>query len=662
MIYENINFQSYCWVLGTTSFRVAQMNLRIEEQLMHLRNFSQTVADKGEEWKWTGNNDLQSRFYYYLQEHDALTGDAPRPDKDARQKTSGLPTLGFTDNDRVITAAGEELLNYVEDGSFGADNYLMIPADSFIYFKQMLKTSLKIRDGVHVRPYFVLAHFLNEFGSLSFDELTYLIPLVVDEQSLNIVKTRLNDVRKGDISFDDVIIENLMAKENYKRAYALWMEHTVDEDLVTTVGMNRKSRKYDSLYFPFYQSLKRVFVDYRQSTGEVSELYKRIKKLKTASYWKQAIFGDSHPSKINKEGAASFAPDNPFASVSDENQLKKVFFTLLHLYKARANLSDYFDLNRRYVKLTDTVLFRERTVTFDSIPAAFFSLVGDQLLEDMFTQSGKLDESLELSDISPMFDISEAQLLTALSSEFGVELVSLTKAKSVVQDERYKRLHDLLDNRFTKDVFLELLDCFITRNDERVKELVTEEATPSTIFEYVLALIWYEFSGRQGDVLHFMKLSFEADLMPRTHAQGGGADIIYEFEESDTYPEHDMLIEATLADGTNARRMEMEPVSRHLGTHVLETGNHSDYCVFVAPEIDVNVANDFRFRKQSGYWGKNEEYAPLKIIPIDIVQVKQLVEKNSTYPDLYELFETAHNSDERRPLKWREEIANLITA
>ena len=662
MIYENINFQSYCWVLGTTSFRVAQMNLRIEEQLMHLRNFSQTVADKGEEWKWTGNNDLQSRFYYYLQEHDALTGDASRPDKDARQKTSGLPTLGFTDNNRVITAAGEELLNHVEDGSFGVDNYFMIPADSFIYFKQMLKTSLQIRDGVHVRPYFVLAHFLNEFGSLSYDELTYLIPLVVDEQSLNIVKTRLSDVRNGDISFDDVIVENLMAKENYKRAYELWMEHTVDGDLVTTVGMNRKSRKYDSLYFPFYQSLKRVFVDYRQSTGEVSELYKRIKKLKTASYWKQAIFGDSHPSKINKEGAASFALDNPFASVSDENQLKKVFFTLLHLYKARANLSDYFDLNRRYVKLTDTVLFRERTVTFDSIPAAFFSLVGDQLLEDMFTQSGKLDESLELSDISPMFDISEDRLLTALSSEFGVELISLTKAKSVVQDERYKRLHDLLDNRFTKDVFLELLDCFITRDDERVKELVTEEATPSTIFEYVLALIWYEFSGRQGDVLHFMKLSFEADLMPRTHAQGGGADIIFEFEKSDTYPEHDMLIEATLADGTNARRMEMEPVSRHLGTHVLETGNHSDYCVFVAPEIDVNVANDFRFRKQSGYWGKNEEYAPLKIIPIDIVQVKQLVEKNSTYPDLYELFETAHNSDEHMPLKWREEIANLITA
>lgn len=638
------------------------MNLRIEEQLMHLQKFSRTVTQSGENWKWIGNNDLQRRFYYYLLKHGALTGNAQLPDKDARQKTSGLPTLGLTDSNRVITSAGHELLNHVKDGSFEADNYFMIPADSFIYFKQLLKTSVKIRDGVHVRPYFVLAHFLNEFGSLSFDELTYLIPLVVDKHSLNIVKTRLSDVRNGEATFDDIIVEILMDKENYKRAYSQWMAHAVDQDLLIAVGMNRKSRSFDSVYFPFYQSLKRVFVDNDHSPGVVKELFNRVEKLKTSSYWKQAIFGGAPPSEIDNDGTACLADDSPFASVSGENQLKKVFFKYLHLYKARANLSDYFDLNRRYFKLTDTVLFRERTVTFDSIPGAFFSLVGDELLEDMFTQSGKLDASLALADISPMFNISESRLLSTLASKFGVEFASLTQARGVVRDERYGRLHDLLDNRFTREVFLELLDCFIARDDKRLKALVTEDATPSTIFEYVLALIWYEFSGRQGDVLRFMKLSFEADLMPRTHAQGGGADIIFEFDKSDTYPEHDMLIEATLADGSNARRMEMEPVSRHLGTHVLENGRPSDYCVFVAPEVDINVANDFRFRKQSGYWGKNEEYAPLKIIPIDIEQVKQLVQKNSTYSDLYELFEAAHNSDESMPVKWREEIARLITA
>ena len=122
-----------------------------------------------------------------------------------------------------------------------------------------------------------------------------------------------------------------------------------------------------------------------------------------------------------------------------------------------------------------------------------------------------------------------------------------------------------------------------------------------------------------------------------------------------------MLIEATLADGTNARRMEMEPVSRHLGNHVLETGNSYDYCVFVAPEIDVNVANDFRSRKQSGFWSKDGANVPLKIIPIDIGQVRDLVEGNSVYSELYQKFQLAHDSLENNPIKWREELATLIS-
>lgn len=638
------------------------MNLRIEEQLMHLRNFSQMIDNKGESWKWAGNSDLQRRFYYYLQEHNALVGEAPRPDKDARQKTSGLPALGLTDENRVLTPAGQELLSCVEEGSFGIDNYFMIPSDSYIYLKQLLKTSLRIREGVHVRPYLVLAHFLDEFGYLSFDEFTYLLPLVVDEASLRIVKSNLNDLRRGETTFDDIIISTLMAKANYQSAFALWMSRDVEEELILSIGMNRKSRRYDSCYYPFYQSLKKVFVDRVQSLSSVLELYKRMTKLKTAKYWKQLIFGDCHPAKIRKVGSAAFDSTNPFASILDEMHLKKVFFKYLHLNKARATLSDYFDLNRRYFKLTDTILFREQRVTLDSIPAAFFSIIGDRILDIMFTSTESLTRAVELADISPIFDISESSLLEALSSQFGTKLAALHEVKGIVKDERYKRLDELLDNRFTRSVFIELLDCFIERDDERIKQLVTEDATPSTIFEYVLALIWYEFSGRQGDVLRFMKLSFEADLMPRTHAQGGGADIIFEYAKTNNYPEHDLLIEATLADGTNARRMEMEPVSRHLGNHVLESGNHSDYCVFVAPEIDVNVANDFRSRKQSGFWSKEGNYAPLKIIPIDIGQVKHLVENKSVYSDLYELLERAHKSDERNPIKWCDEISELIYA
>ena len=41
--------------------------------------------------------------------------------------------------------------------------------------------------------------------------------------------------------------------------------------------------------------------------------------------------------------------------------------------------------------------------------------------------------------------------------------------------------------------------------------------------------------------------------------------ILYEYEACTSYPKHSLLIEATLSDATNQRRMEMEPVSRHLG-------------------------------------------------------------------------------------------------
>ena len=43
-----------------------------------------------------------------------------------------------------------------------------------------------------------------------------------------------------------------------------------------------------------------------------------------------------------------------FNEVEDENTFKIAFFKIMHLFKAKATLSDYLDLNRRYIKTTDT--------------------------------------------------------------------------------------------------------------------------------------------------------------------------------------------------------------------------------------------------------------------------------------------------------------------
>lgn len=88
----------------------------------------------------------------------------------------------------------------------------------------------------------------------------------------------------------------------------------------------------------------------------------------------------------------------------------------------------------------------------------------------------------------------------------------------------------MIDKKFNDSVLIELLNCFETRDDKRIEEIVTDEAAIPTIFEYILGIIWYKVSERQGNILDFMKLSLEANLLPKTHAAGGYADIIYEYE------------------------------------------------------------------------------------------------------------------------------------
>lgn len=214
-MYENITYKSFCWVLGTTSFRTAQLNLRIEEQLIHLDEFK---TAQGDAWQWEGNNTLQSEFYDYLHSKGALVGDAARKDKDARQKTSGLVTLGLATSNRDLTEAGLDLVTSAKSGSFDDDNNLLIARDSFIYLKQLLKASITVVDNKTVKPFNVLAYLLTKFGYLSSEEFVYLLPLVIDQESLDIIVTGIEELRAGAKSKDDIVLSALRTRTNFQQA------------------------------------------------------------------------------------------------------------------------------------------------------------------------------------------------------------------------------------------------------------------------------------------------------------------------------------------------------------------------------------------------------------------------------------------------------------
>ena len=651
----NIPYNSFCWSLGTTSFRTKNFNKTIEEQLALLNEF--WALDENQNADWSGNNELQARYYDFMHDKGFVEGNAGNKPKDAREKTSGLVDIGLIDDKRKLSNAGKALLRISTENNFSSDNQFQIAKDSFIYLKQLLKTYYEI-EGQTVRPFMVLLRLLSTFDYLTLDEYTYLLPLCIGAKETTEIVGGIANLRSNRTSIDDIIINRLMNMPNYIVALEYLLENDVTEDLVCEIGLNRKSRQYDKPYFKLYNALFDVFMN-----GDIDNLpsvYSATKDIKIGKWWRSYLFDTTSETAIRKFPSAHLK-NTVFDFVTSESEFKKAFFKTVHLFKAKATLSDYLDLNRRYIKTTDIVLFEDDTVKLDIVPQHFFKSVIQQLYSDMFTPSELLHENCNMEDISDCLVVSDDTIIEGINEELGINVTTIDAARAALEDNRYHRLQHLIDTKFTDDKLLSLLDCFEERNDTEIRSMVTDNADVPTIFEYVLGILWYKASERHGKILDYMKLSLDADLLPKTHAAGGEADIVYEYSETESYPEHTLLLEATLADSTNQRRMEMEPVSRHLGRHLIRTGNLNSYCVFATNYLDINVIADFRGRKSMPFYD-TQDYSKsvngMKIIPLQTSELKKIVTNGKTYKELYPMFEEAFNSA-LPPHEWYENCIKI---
>lgn len=645
-----IPYKSFCWSLGTTSFRTKNFNKTIEEQLSLLDEFWKLEENKSK--SWSGNKDLQTRYYDFMQSKDFVEGNAGNKPKDAREKTSGLVDIGLIDDGRKLSNAGKALLKITSENDFSSDNQFQIAKDSYIYLKQLLKTYYNV-DGHTVRPFMVLIHLLNKFDYLTLDEYTYLLPLCIGETETNEIIDGISKLRCRNISIDEIIVNRLMGMLNYKTALDYFIDNEVTEELICEIGLNRKSRQYDKSYFKLYQALHRVFV--LNDIDNLISVYDATRDIKIGKWWRNYLFDTTSEKAISNHPVAHLKT-TLFNEVEDENTFKIAFFKIMHLFKAKATLSDYLDLNRRYIKTTDVVLFEDDTIKFDIVPKHFFKSVAAKLYQDAFTSSELLYEDCDMPEISECLIVDDDTIVAGINEELGINVSDMQSARVALEDTRYQRLQHLIDTKFTDDKILSLLDCFETRNDDEIRSMVTDNADVPTIFEYVLGILWYKASERHGKILDYMKLSLDADLLPKTHAAGGEADIVYEYEATEYYPEHTLLLEATLADSTNQRRMEMEPVSRHLGMHLIRTGNMNSYCVFATNYLNINVISDFRSRKTTPFYDPQDyskSVAGMKIIPLQTSELKKIVSNRKTYKELYPLFEEAFNSN-LPPHEWYE--------
>lgn len=634
------SYKSYCWVVGTTSFRTDNFNYKIERQLALLDEFWKKPENTNSSWR-----DLQLKYYRFMQECNFVEGDAPNPEKDAREKTSGLKDIGLIDNERKLTNVGKALLAMSQRGDFNRDNPLLISSDSLVYLKQLLKTSISV-DGDVVRPFVVTLYMLLKFGNLSYDEFTYLLPLCTNRENTDAIVAAIQKLHTGIGDIDQTIIARLMAMDNYKEALEYFLNERVTEDVIMDIGMNRKSRTYDRPYYKLYELLRAVAIG--RDVSCIEKLYEQSRKLngKSGALWRQYLFGAATRQKLKRDGFAALNDVAIFRAAS-EHEFKTRFFEQMHLFKAKSNLSDYADLNRRYFKTTEAIVFVDGKVEIDTLPHCWLYSSKDELLSIAYNSSDNLTEDMDFEAIASFLIIDERKIHANLETLYGVSVTDIGDVNRIINDKRYERFHALIEEKFNRAALIDLFEKYERREYDAIRQIVTNNADAPTIFEYLIGIAWYLISDCRGDVLSYMKLSLEADLLPRTHAAGGNADIEYIYPQTAKYPAHTLLIEATLTENTNQRRMEMEPVSRHLGEYILKTGNTNAYCVFVSTFVDINVRSDFRNRRTFEYHCRQykDVVNGLKILTLETQELRMILKHEIRYEQLYVLFENAFRSN-----------------
>ena len=605
---------------------------------------------------------IKCRYYDWLVKNEFMEGGEPedRKFKTAREKTSGLYDMGLLNENHRLTDVGRKLLEISDEETLLKKNQLGISPDSQLYLEQLLKLSADDA-GSTVRPLIVVLYLLTKLDYLSYEEFTYFMPLCVDEFSTNYIAECIEEYRKGRGSVQKIIEEFLLSRENYQRGLRRFCSNVFSKDLLLSVGMNRKSAAYDKSYVPLYEEMHAVYMD-----GDLSRIYPLFESLKPFQSsiqikWKQMMFDTSLTAVVKKDPEGHIIP-LPEEVTMSEDSFKRFFYLTMHVNKAMATLEDYKDLNRRYLGLTNCFLFEDSEVKLDVVPKQFFKSVIDELYKQAYKECPLLEECCSMPAICPALVFDEQKVIDGLNEELGTSLSTIEDAYDEVDRIRYDRFNKLVDQKFTDDKLMTLLDDFDNRDDEEINSMVTDNADIPTIFEYVLGIIWWKASGKKGKILDFLKLSLDSNLLPVTHAAGGEADIVYEYKACSDYPEHSVLLEATLADGTNQRRMEMEPVSRHLGNHLLRTKNRNSYCVFASSYLHVNVISNFRMMKFTMYLDAQDpdNYVDgMKIIPLRTNDLRTIIEERIPYKKLYKHFSAAHDSQELHPMKWYDDYVCL---
>lgn len=370
------------------------------------------------------------------------------------------------------------------------------------------------------------------------------------------------------------------------------------------------------------------------------------------------------------------------------NQYQEMFEADLNTYLyQKFSLSKIFDQIREYSDTTKRIFKATGIISFDNgfveiayrelctcifEEAVIQSRVAGNIYEELrpeYDSYSEYEESVNsfycdvtnLSQVLEYHDEKIKQVEDNIQKEFlGV---SIEKIPTIIADKRRREFAEFINKHYPSEKVKEILELFNDRsNDRHIKEAVSPDATVPTIYEYMVGLAWYYFSGKRVDILNSYNLTLSANFEPLVHAGGGLGDIvIYEDDKV-------LMLEATLMNANSQKRGEWEPVLRHsINLKVEEETKNTRREVtsfFIADSFDANTINIWKavaaVPLQSSL-EKDKFTDNVVIMPINTDELSSLIDKESEYDEIiskvHKLFEVDKvNFD----IDWREKFMEGI--
>lgn len=594
-----------------------------------------------------------------------------RPDKDVRVKTGFISQLGFTTGDRIITNAGKELLanslNF-ETNEFDISN------ESFTYLKQFLKYQ---QNDFEVFPLLSLIYSIIEFNNdLPIDFVTFVwAGSQTKKELIDNVKTF-----KKHSDYKEPVYQSLLNSENTKivakNATHFFATHSFSDKnelkkLLYAILPHGKGNSFKDKTIALFHDIysywlnKEIWNNEKKKKFIQDKLKSRHKDIssKKPSYYLKSLFDTmalNNTSDWNK--IITFFENTPLVTSKNEENFVVNFHVFYMFIKKLSLCEEYRDLNTRHLKLLDIFVFEYGVLKLDLVFWYLFKSVKDDLLKAKPLPKNDYRVKLEAShnnigDIYDFLKVNLAELSKQIATDFPE--VKILGLQNFALKKKEERLLQLVNTVFTKENIIKIFENIYPRKDDQIRKLIKEwyqdyEATIPALFEYLLGISFYWLSEKQVRISDILNSGLDANLLPKTHTAGGQADIVVRCKEKD------YLIEATLSENDGQRKMEAEPVPRHLAKHILEV-NPNSLALFVAGQLDRNNLVVLRNYKYSPwYYSDEDSVETMNILPLSVSNMIYLLKHETDFNNLENKFETALSSDTRDGFKWYTNEINPI--